>query len=74
MKWFYNLRISVKLLAGFFIVAIIAGAIGVIGVKNIKEIESLDTDLYEKMTAPLGELVTITESYQRMRAMSGISS
>ncbi|ATW26099.1 methyl-accepting chemotaxis protein [Candidatus Formimonas warabiya] len=67
MKWFYNLRISVKLLAGFFIVAIIAGAIGVIGVKNIKEIESLDTDLYEKMTAPLGELVTITESYQRMR-------
>ncbi len=68
MKWFYNLKISVKLLAGFIVVALIAGVIGLMGVLNINKVNRLDTKLYEKMTSPLGELVGLTEKYEGMRA------
>lgn len=67
MRWYYNMKIGSKLILGFLIVAIIAGAIGVIGVVNIRTIEQLDTKLYETMTVPLGEMVIITESYHIMR-------
>ncbi len=68
MRWFNNMKVSVKLLAGFIIVALIAGGIGIIGVVNINTVNDLDTELYEKMTAPLGELVGIANSYQNIRS------
>lgn len=67
MKWYLNLKVGVKLIIGFIIVAIIAGIIGVVGAVNIKTIDDADTELYETMTVPLGEMVIIVESYQRMR-------
>ena len=39
MKWFYNMKISLKILLGFFMVAFIAGIIGVEGVLNINKIK-----------------------------------
>jgi methyl-accepting chemotaxis protein len=51
MNWFYNLKISLKLIIGFMTVAVIAGVIGVIGVVgvyNIKTINHADTELYEE--------------------------
>jgi len=68
MKWFLNLKVGVKLIIGFILVSIIAGAIGIVGAVNIKKIDNADTALYETMTKPLGEMVTIVESYQRMRS------
>lgn len=38
MKWYRNLNIGVKLLAGFIIVAFIAGVIGLVGLNAVKEI------------------------------------
>ena len=35
MKWFYNLKISVKLLSGFLLVALIAGVVGAFGIFQI---------------------------------------
>lgn len=70
MKWFYNLKVSVKLLTGFILVALIAGGIGVMGVININKVKDLDIDLYTKMTAPFGELMMVKESYQNMRLCS----
>lgn len=67
MKWFLNLKIAVKLIIAFVIVAIIAGIVGIVGVINIKSIEKNDTKLYEKITVPLGDLVTITNATQRAR-------
>jgi len=67
MKWYVNLKVGVKLIIGFILVAIIAGIIGIVGAVNIKTIDDADTRLYETMTVPLGEMVTIVESYQRMR-------
>lgn len=67
MKWFFNLKIAVKLIIAFVVVAIIAGVVGIVGVINIQSIEKNDTKLYEKMTAPLSDLVVITGSMQRSR-------
>jgi len=67
MKWYRDMRIGGKLILGFVIVAIIAGVIGIVGVTNIKKVDDADTYLYEQMTVPLGEMVMITESFQRMR-------
>ncbi|WP_160683491.1 methyl-accepting chemotaxis protein [Clostridium sp. C2-6-12] len=67
MKWFYNMRISGKILIGFFIVAFIAGVIGVEGVVNVNKISDLDSKLYEKMTQPLGDVIDISNSINDIR-------
>lgn len=67
MKWFYNMKISAKLITGFFIVAIIAGLIGGVGIVNINKINNNDTILYEKNTIPISQLAKIDELYQRQR-------
>ncbi|MHB8129599.1 MAG: methyl-accepting chemotaxis protein [Mobilitalea sp.] len=67
MKGFLNLKVGIKLILGFIVVALIAGVIGVVGIINIQKISAADTRLYETMTVPLGEMVIIAESFQRMR-------
>lgn len=67
MKWFYNMRISTKLVVSFVIVAIISGMVGVIGISNIKKINSNDTVLYENMTVPLSEVAEMARLFQRAR-------
>lgn len=67
MKWFYNMRISAKILLGFFVVAFIAGIIGVEGVLNINKISALDTKLYEKMAQPLGDVIDIANTTNDIR-------
>ncbi len=61
------MKISARLLGAFIIVAIVAGGIGLIGVLNIQKITDMDSELYNKMTVPLSEMVFITDSFQRMR-------
>lgn len=70
MKWFNNMKIASKLITAFVLVAVISGIIGYIGIKNINAIEQADTDLYVKMTAPMGELVAITTDFERCRVYS----
>lgn len=67
MKWFYNLKISVKLLIGFVLIALIAGAIGVTGIVNINTINKADTELYEKNTAPLEQISNVQNAYNQTR-------
>jgi methyl-accepting chemotaxis protein len=67
MQWYSNLKISVKLLSSFIIVALIAGIIGTIGVKKLHQIDDADSKLYHRITIPLGDLGKITESFQRVR-------
>jgi len=63
------MKISARLLSGFILVAVLAAIIGAIGISNIKVIESRDTVLYEKMTKPISEVVTATDSFHRMRVI-----
>jgi methyl-accepting chemotaxis protein len=70
MSWYYNLKISVKLLSAFIVVAIIAGIIGWIGVVKLHQIDDADTMLYEKVTVPLGDMAEISIAFQRQRVNS----
>ena len=66
MMWFKNMKIVMKLMLGFIVVALIAGGIGAVGVINIRTIDEKDTYLYTHMTVPLGEMVLVAESFQRL--------
>ena len=68
MKWFNNLKIGSRLLIGFGMIMAIALVIGLIGINGISKVDKLDTELYENMTVPLGQLVTITSSYNNIKA------
>jgi methyl-accepting chemotaxis protein len=67
MSWFYNLKISVKLLSGFILVAIIAGVVGIIGIMNINTISAKDLDLYVKGAVPLEEMNGLSTAFQKIR-------
>lgn len=67
MKWFNDLKLAVKLLAGFILVALIAGVVGVIAIINLKNIENNDTKLYENVTIPLSQISEISTAFQRIR-------
>jgi methyl-accepting chemotaxis protein len=67
MTWFYNLKISNKLLIGFMIIAFIAGTVGFIGVVNIRKIDAASTMMYEKITLPIAEMGNVSTDFQRVR-------
>ncbi|WP_050739413.1 methyl-accepting chemotaxis protein [Acetobacterium bakii] len=67
MKWFYNMKISAKLLAGFILMALIVGVVGTIGVVNIKSLEKSDTELYENMMVPTAQIAEMSTAFQGLR-------
>ncbi|OJV62764.1 MAG: methyl-accepting chemotaxis protein [Clostridiales bacterium 38-18] len=67
MKLYRNLKIGTKMILGYLLVALIAGGIGIVGIMNIQSISESDTYLYTNMTVPLGDMILIAESFQRMR-------
>lgn len=68
MNWFYNLKVSVKMLIGFIVVAFIAGMIGVVGIINISNITNKCEDMYARHAVNLSQLITIAERYQMTRS------
>ncbi|HEY3346998.1 MAG TPA: MCP four helix bundle domain-containing protein [Nitrospirota bacterium] len=67
MKWFYDSKISVKLLAGFFVVAAIASILGTVGIMKLKAAAESDSILYKVNTAPLSQISEIDIAFQRTR-------
>ncbi|NLD45979.1 MAG: HAMP domain-containing protein [Clostridiaceae bacterium] len=67
MGWFYNLKISLKLLIGFMTVAVIAGVIGIVGVKYINIITEEDAELYEENVLGLEYAGDADVQFQRIR-------
>lgn len=67
MSWFYNLKVSAKLLIGFMVVAIIAGVIGIVGVRYINSINEEDTELYEENVLGLYYAGDADVQFQRIR-------
>lgn len=68
MKWFADLKISVKLLAGFIAVAIIAAIVGVIGAWNISVIDNKYSEAYEDFGVALGDIGAMSVAYQKSRS------
>lgn len=66
MRWYKNLKVGMKLIIGFILVAIIAGVIGVVGILKIGEIKEADENMYNNIAEPLAQTVLFVESYQRM--------
>lgn len=56
MKWFYNLKIGTKLLIGFILVSLIAGAIGVIGIINLTSVNKVHEDLFTNYGNSQGDI------------------
>ena len=67
MKWFYNLKIRTKLLAGFILIAVVVGIVGYIGISNINSLEQASQNSYDNMTVPVSELGEIGVAFQKLR-------
>jgi methyl-accepting chemotaxis protein len=66
-QMFKNMKLGIKVLVGFIVLTVIAGAIGIVGTVNIRTIDDADTKLYEKMTVPIGQMGEVGMSYHRIR-------
>ncbi|MCX7635858.1 MAG: MCP four helix bundle domain-containing protein, partial [Syntrophales bacterium] len=64
-----NLKLSVKLLGSFILVAVIAAVIGGYGIYQIRNIDNRDTELYELNTKPLGEMGNAAIQFQMERVL-----
>ena len=62
-----KMKLGPKLIAGFLVVSLIAAIIGIVGIVNLKNLANADTLLYSKVTLPIGNMLKITESFQRIR-------
>ncbi len=67
MKWFYNLKISVKLLAGYTLVAAVAAIVGWIGITEMQNIARDGAKLYSEATVPLSQLQKLSMAFQEKR-------
>ena len=67
MKWYANLKISVKLIIGFLVVAVIAAIVGVVGVISIANIKQSDTELYQRNALGLQYSGSAAVCFQQIR-------
>ena len=67
MKWFYDLKVSAKLLLAFGLVALLTGIISYEGISSLQSADNSDTILYTHNTVPLSEMAIVSESFQRGR-------
>jgi len=64
---FKNMKLGIKVLAGFIVITLIAGAIGVVGSVNIRKIQNADAALFEKMTEPIHQIGIVGMCFHRVR-------
>ncbi|ANY65440.1 chemotaxis protein [Paenibacillus sp. BIHB 4019] len=67
MKWFNNLKISVKLISAFLIVAIILGVVGLFGIYNLGKMNTSQDDMYFNNLIPVKEAYEAQVNYTRLR-------
>ncbi len=67
MNWYNNLELKKKLLGGFILVALIAGAVGAVSITKIKQLDAANMALHEQNTKPLGHLTGIVNEFQKIR-------
>ena len=48
MNWFYNLKVGVKLVSAFIVVALITAVIGTIGIRNMHTIKEMADRMYDR--------------------------
>ncbi|KHD35007.1 chemotaxis protein [Clostridium acetobutylicum] len=68
MRWYDDMKISSKILVGFVVIIFISAVSGVFGILNLNKVNNSNTETYEKMLVPTGELVSISNDFGTMRA------
>ena len=68
MQWFNNLKLSIKLAAGFAATLAAALAVGFSGLNGIHTVNESADKLYANETVPIGEIGRIAKDFQRVRA------
>jgi methyl-accepting chemotaxis protein len=67
MQWFKNLKIGTKLLSSFIVLILFAGGIGWLGISNVQNVSRLANQIYLSNTMPIGDLMDMAVSFQRIR-------
>ena len=67
MKWFYNLKIRVKMLSGFIIVALLGGIIGVFGIVNLTSMSRNEQALYSNNILGAVAINNAQQAFMSMR-------
>jgi methyl-accepting chemotaxis protein len=67
MRWFYNLKISAKLIIGFLFVAVIAGVVGGVALVNINNMSEADVLMYEENVLGLDYAGNAAVEFQEVR-------
>lgn len=70
MKWFYNLKTSVKLISSFLVVAVILAFVGVYGLSNLGTINNSLDDMYTNNLIPVSSLQASQNSFTAMRGIA----
>lgn len=69
MKWFYNLKTSVKLISSFLTVAVILSFVGLYGLSNLGSINKSLDDMYVNNLVPVSSLQSSQNSFSVMRVI-----
>lgn len=67
MKQFANLKVGMKLLLGFVLVAFISGAMGFYAIVTLKGIDNSHSRAYTHMTVPLSDIARMSAEFQKIR-------
>ncbi len=67
MKQYANLKVGMKLLLGFILVALISGAMGFYAIVTLKGIDNSHSRAYTHMTVPLSEIARLSAEFQKIR-------
>lgn len=67
MKWFYNLRTSVKLVSAFVLVALVLGLVGTFGIIQLDRINDGKNKLYSWNLLPMLDATSARKSYMEIR-------
>ncbi len=62
-----SVKLSVKIVGGFFVVSLISLLIGYIGTSRIQVINQADYEMYDFNTRPLGQMGELATQFQKMR-------
>lgn len=69
MRWFTNLKIRVKLIACFALLAVFTGVVGGIGIFNMNALNENSNDMYNYNFVPSQDLASIQTALQNVRAI-----
>ncbi|TXK71790.1 methyl-accepting chemotaxis protein [Paenibacillus sp. N3.4] len=67
MKWFYNLKTSIKLIASFSVISILLAFVGIYGLSNMSKVNDSLANMYNNNLLPANMLSEVQILYQRMR-------